>query len=166
MIFRNLLYKRKQASIDDVIVYTAPSALDDYFNSSFAEHVAEHTFVNGTGRIKYTSPVLYKISEYWPPLTSIIIPSSITSIDSSAFSDCNQLTTITLPDSIVSLGDRPFIGCRSLSDIYCKAVIPPSQGDEVWVGLYVNIYVPTSSVSLYKSTSGWNYNNIKGYDFE
>jgi len=41
-------------------------------------------------------------------LTSIIIPDSVTSIGASAFSGCKNLTSITIPDSVTSIGDYAF----------------------------------------------------------
>ena len=41
-------------------------------------------------------------------LTSIIIPDSVTGIGASAFSGCKNLTSITIPDSVTSIGDYAF----------------------------------------------------------
>ena len=48
-------------------------------------------------------------------LTSITIPSTVTSIGASAFSDCVSLTNITIPGSVTSIGDAAFEGCSSLT---------------------------------------------------
>ena len=50
-------------------------------------------------------------------LRNIIIPNSITNINSSAFVGCNSLTSITIPDSVTSIGTGVFIGCNSLTSI-------------------------------------------------
>jgi len=57
-------------------------------------------------------------------LTSITIPSSISSIGSSAFSYCSSLTSITLPNSVTSIGEYAFNGCNSLGSI----IIPSYSG--------------------------------------
>ena len=44
---------------------------------------------------------------YYNQLTSVTIPSSVTGIDSYAFYD-NQLTTVTIPNSVTSIGDYAF----------------------------------------------------------
>ena len=50
-------------------------------------------------------------------LTSIIIPDSVTSIGHSAFSWCSSLTSIDIPDSVTSIGDGAFSDCSSLTSI-------------------------------------------------
>lgn len=50
-------------------------------------------------------------------LTSITIPNSVTSIGDSAFGNCNKLTSITLPNSVTSIGSSAFIGCNNLTSI-------------------------------------------------
>ena len=50
-------------------------------------------------------------------LTSITIPSSVTSLGEACFSLCSGLTSITIPSSVTSLGDLCFFGCSSLTSI-------------------------------------------------
>jgi hypothetical protein len=50
-------------------------------------------------------------------LTSITIPSSVTTIDDFAFSECEFLTTITIPPSVTYIGDLVFAFCGALTDI-------------------------------------------------
>ncbi len=50
-------------------------------------------------------------------LTSITIPDSVTSIEGYAFSDCTGLTSITIPDSVTSIGAGIFGGCTGLTSI-------------------------------------------------
>ena len=47
-------------------------------------------------------------------LTSIEIPSSVTSIGECAFQDCSRLTSIEIPSSVTSIGVRAFWGCSKL----------------------------------------------------
>mgnify|MGYP002767400161 CR=1 FL=1 len=50
-------------------------------------------------------------------LTSITIPSSVTSLGESCFRGCTGLTSITIPSSVTSLGSGCFFGCTSLASI-------------------------------------------------
>ena len=50
-------------------------------------------------------------------LTSITIPSGITSIESGVFSECRSLTSITIPSSVTSIGAAAFSGCTSLTSV-------------------------------------------------
>ena len=51
-------------------------------------------------------------------LTSIIIPSCVSSIRRYAFYLCSGLTTITIPDSVYSIGECAFEGCIGLTSIH------------------------------------------------
>ena len=55
-------------------------------------------------------------------IKSYVIPSSVTSIDDSAFSSCRFLSEIVIPSSVTSIGEGAFSSCSFLSDI----VIPTS----------------------------------------
>ena len=50
-------------------------------------------------------------------LTSLILPSNVTSIGYSAFYGCICLTSLTLPSSVTSIGSSAFEGCRSLTSL-------------------------------------------------
>ena len=63
----------------------------------------------------------YSINQYafWncKNLTSITIPSSVTSIGEYAFYGCKSLTSITIPSSVTSIGDGAFYYCTNLTSI-------------------------------------------------
>ena len=50
-------------------------------------------------------------------LTSLTIPSSVTSIGNYAFSDCSGLTSLTIPSSVTSIGYEAFRGCSGLTSL-------------------------------------------------
>lgn len=50
-------------------------------------------------------------------LTSLIIPSSVTSIERSAFKGCSGLTNLTIPSSVTSIGSYVFENCSGLTSI-------------------------------------------------
>lgn len=92
-------------------------------------------------------------------LTSVSIPDSVTTIGESAFYVCSGLTSVTIGSGVTSIGMYAFNGCSSLQSITCLAVTPPTL-DNSNAFDYTNncpIYVPSQSVSVYKSTGGWSY---------
>ena len=50
-------------------------------------------------------------------LTSITIPGTVTSIGGEAFKGCTALASITIPNSVTSIGNSIFEGCSSLASI-------------------------------------------------
>lgn len=68
-----------------------------------------------------------KVGSGWPPvfwqggagapITSFIIPDSVTSIGQSAFQGCAGLITLTIPNSVTSIGQDAFEGCAALTSI-------------------------------------------------
>ena len=55
-------------------------------------------------------------------LTSLTIPSSVTSIGNEAFHGCCGLTSLVIPSGVTSIGDEAFYGCSGLTSL----VIPSS----------------------------------------
>ena len=49
--------------------------------------------------------------------TEYTIPSTVISIEDSAFSGCNSLENITIPEGVTSIGENAFSGCSSLKNI-------------------------------------------------
>ena len=107
-------------------------------------------------------------------LTSVTIPDSVTSIGDYAFCFCKSLTSITIGNGVTSIGESAFYNCTSLKEVYCKPTTPPRGGtnmfsyyDSRYYAIGCPIYVPTNSVSAYKSAIYWNYYDfyIKGYNY-
>ena len=63
------------------------------------------------GHTKVRDNAFYSCSS----LTSISLPSGITSIGTSAFGGCSKLTLTSLPSGITSIGNNAFDGCTSLA---------------------------------------------------
>ena len=61
-------------------------------------------------------------------LTSLTIPSSVTSIGASAFEGCNGLTSLVIPSGVTSIGDKAFHGCSGLISL----TIPSSVTSIGW----------------------------------
>jgi hypothetical protein len=50
-------------------------------------------------------------------LTSVTIPNWVTSIGGYAFSDCSGLTSVTIPNSVISIGGNAFSYCSALASV-------------------------------------------------
>ena len=76
-------------------------------------------YVSWYGDTKYTSND--KLGDYvfydCSGLTSLTIPSSVTSIGNDAFEGCSGLTSLTIPSSVTSIGDSAFRGCSGLTSL-------------------------------------------------
>ncbi len=82
-------------------------------------------------------------------LTSITIPSSVTSIGSYAFDKCTSLKGVTIPSSVTSIGSYAFYSCTSLTSL----TIPSSiTSIESWVFAnctsLTRVTIPSSVTSI------------------
>ena len=59
----------------------------------------------------------YSVFKGCSVLTSVTIPSSVTSIGGSTFSGCSGLTSLTLPSGVTWIGGATFSGCSSLTSL-------------------------------------------------
>ena len=69
----------------------------------------------------------YSVFKGCSVLTSVTIPSSVTSIGGSAFEGCSGLTSVTIPSSVTSIGGSAFKDCSGLTSL----AIPSSV---TWIG--------------------------------
>ena len=112
-------------------------------------------------------------------LTSITIPSGVTSISDYAFFSCSALTSVTIPSSVTSIGyncfchtslisielpssvtsisDYAFFSCEKLTSLTILATTPPTISNNGIVNTTdCRIYVPSESLSAYKSAKNWS----------
>ena len=96
-------------------------------------------------------------------LTSLTIPSGVTSIGNRAFYGCSGLTSLTIPSSVTSISDRAFYGCSGLTSIYACLEKIPTLGSNVFTGCDAKnciLYVPTGTYDDYLVSDFGYFENI------
>ena len=127
------------------IIAPSSSILDKAL-SLCQQGVEDTSYRNATGLKKYTIHALKSVvipssvtsigsSAFasFTSLVSIVIPSSVTSIGSSAFQSYTSLTSVVIPSSVTSIGSNTFQYCSALTSV----VIPNSVtriGGEIFRG--------------------------------
>ena len=99
-------------------------------------------------------------------LTSVTIPNSVTSIGNNAFQDCSKLSSVSIGKGIISVGAKAFANCPEIKEVYCYAKDVPTINDDTFEDSYyikwATLYVPESSVELYKASAWSQFGNIVG----
>jgi len=95
-------------------------------------------------------------------LTSITIPNSVTYIGAYAFRGCTGLVYIILPSNLSSLENSCFSGCNNITYIYCNAKEVPFLEYGVFDNPgNITLYVPSESYAAYNNDSRWGMFNVQ-----
>ena len=96
--------------------------------------------------------------------TSITIPEGVIEIGYAAFYGCTYLDELTLPASMEYIADNGFALCAKLRRINVNASTPPVVEDRTFedVDRSIPVYVPNTSIELYKAAPVWQEFNIVG----
>ena len=84
-----------------------------------------------------------------------------------AFEGCSGLTSLTIPSSVTSIGGAAFRGCSGLTSIYVYTKKLPELGPDVFNGCNAQnctVYVPTGTVDAYKSSEFGYFEKIVEFD--
>jgi hypothetical protein len=99
-------------------------------------------------------PLLRDVHRQWrlpscSSLSSVSIPSSVTSIGDYAFYGCSSLSSVSIPSSVTSIGDYAFYGCSSLSSVSIPSSVT-SIGDYAFYGCssLSSVAIPSSVTSI------------------
>ena len=94
-------------------------------------------------------------------LTSLTLPSGVTSIGEYAFSGCSGLTSLTLPSGVTSIGDYAFYGCSGLTSLTLPSSVTSSIGRWVFDGCYnlkeCNYFIDSDLETYLAHTHDWGY---------
>jgi hypothetical protein len=173
----------KSIYIPETVLYFAPCVLLqadelEYIDGPYASSDHRCLVVDGVlnsmavkGLTEYTTPPeVVKIGtaclqSYSSPITKIEISEGVTEIGEDAFY-YSSLSVAYLPSTLTKIGFEAFGGTNTYLQLYCKAINPPEISD-LFKGQNSTVYVPRSSVELYKSDSGWSKyaSRIVGYDY-
>ena len=93
---------------------------------------------------------------------STVIPKSVTAIGEEGYNCLQRMTSVRIPSWITSIGDRAFSYCKHLETIYCEIEKPFPIGEETFLwATEATLFVPYGSKELYRSTEGWKlFTNI------
>ena len=85
-------------------------------------------------------------------LTSLVIPSGVTSIGDEAFYGCSGLINLTIPSSVTRIGWSAFEGCSGLTSLVIPSGVT-SIGDEAFYGCsgLTSLVIPSSVTSIDRS---------------
>ncbi len=82
-------------------------------------------------------------------LTSITIPFSVTAIEYSAFARCSGLTSITIPSSVTAIGNNAFEGCSGLTSVNIpSSVTSISNSSFKDCNGLTSVAIPSSIISI------------------
>ncbi|MBR6927158.1 MAG: leucine-rich repeat domain-containing protein [Bacteroidaceae bacterium] len=92
-------------------------------------------------------------------VTDLIIPDSLTTINSPYFKYLKNLKSITIPSSFTSFGNYAFWNCPNITSIYSFAVNPPSISSDTFdnnvVKTKATLYVLPEAISAYQNHTYW-----------
>ena len=101
-------------------------------------------------------------------LTKIVIPSSVKSIETKAFSYCSRLTDVTIGNGVTSIGNGAFYGCSRLTSVnitdlatWCNISFDDSSANPLFYAY--NFYLNGKKVT--ELTIPNNVTSINGYAF-
>lgn len=107
---------------------------------------SHYSYSDYTGTIIIPSSVVYDNKTY-----------TVKSIGPLAFRVCRSLTSVSIPSSITSIGNFAFSNCSGLTRILCMAKYPPQCAGLVFenVPKSIPIIVPPGTINAYMEADGW-----------
>lgn len=104
-------------AVDKKISLSYPLDEEDITKVIIQEGITE---INGAKKY-YSSYMSECVFDYFYNLTSIELPSTLTTIGEYAFYECNRLENITIPSGVTIIGKYAFYGCKNMKNIVIPA---------------------------------------------
>lgn len=100
---------------------------------------------------------------YRSKIVRFVAPSGLTTIAAAnsnrgVFEGSAYLLEVDLPSTLTTIGTRAFRDCNHMTTLTCRATTPPTFGSYALTNTsaLAHIYVPADSVAAYKAASGWS----------
>ena len=93
----------------------------------------DYLYLNNWGLFTSNDELGYEAFSGCSVLTSLTLPSSVTSIGYEAFYGCSGLTSLTLPSNVTSIGEYAFRGCSGLTSLTIPSSVT-SIGSDAFYG--------------------------------
>lgn len=79
-------------------------------------------------------------------------------IAKNAFNYSEKLTSVTLPSTLLTIEESAFMNCWSLANVHSKSVIPPVAGESAFSNLAdsTTLFVPAGSYNAYATAAEWS----------
>jgi hypothetical protein len=87
---------------------------------------------------------------------TVLLPSTVTSIDNEAFFGASNLNNLVIPSGVTSIGDYAFADIGSANEIHIQCTTPPTLGTDVFGYVIPTIYVPIGTLNDYLNDSSWS----------
>lgn len=131
-----------------------PNSVTSVGQNAFYRCAALKSVTLGSGMTQIGESMFY----YCLGLESIVVPEGYTALGYEAFAGCSALKTVDLPSTLTTIGAEAFSGCSSLEKVTARMATPVAISADVFEDVDVascGLYVPESSVSLYKADAQW-----------
>ena len=118
-----------------------------YSDNVFGANIVSNIYKDGKGVITFDSDVTSIGSSAFSDcsfLTSITIPNSVTTIGSNAFNGCNSLESIIIPNSVTTIDKQAFAYCKSLTNINIPNSVTTIGDGAFWCCSFESFIIPNS----------------------
>lgn len=134
--------------------------------------IGDYAFQNTYNRdmsVKFSTGLTYLgISAFEDSgISGVTLYDGLEEIKQRTFYDCYDLKQVTLPSTITTIGTSAFTNCERLESFTIQAAKPPTMAAPALANTNdCPIYVMSDVVDLYKAKSGWSTyaSRIRGYD--